>query len=148
MKNYKDATIAKLCNMINVLADNGAVLEEELDEYRDIMNEYADEYEAEVVRENESEGFVRYTNCFVLVDREDGEVVIRAYTDDRRDKMMCDVSKIICFSDCDDTYMVTSIIYRGREINYTGWQPGMVMSYEYTATGDEAWSGVFENWEH
>ena len=148
MKNYKDATIAKLCNMINVLADNGAILDEELAEYRDIISGYEDEYEAEIVREKESEGYIRYSNCFFLKDHEDGEIICRAYPDDRKDKMMCDISRIICFSDCDDTYEVTKILYNGREVEYTGWQPGMVISYEFTATGDEAWSGCFPQWNY
>lgn len=90
----------------------------------------------------------KYKNAYILRDREDGEIIVNAYADEDSSEMMRDVSKIICFSDCDDTFEVIKIIYMGREVKYTGWQPGMVMSYKYTATGDEAWSGRFPRWDH
>jgi hypothetical protein len=90
----------------------------------------------------------KYKNAYILRDREDGEIIVKAYADEESDKMMRDVSKVICFSDCDDAFEVTKIVYMGREVEYAGWQPGMVMSYEYTVTGDEAWSGCFPQWEH
>lgn len=91
---------------------------------------------------------IRYQNAFLLLDREDGEVIVKAYEEHEDNMMMRDVSKQICFSDCDDTYDVIKIVYMGREVEYTGWRPGMVMSYEYTETGDEAWSGCFPQWDH
>ena len=90
----------------------------------------------------------KYKNAYILRDREDGEIIVKAYADEDSDKMMRDVSKVICFSDCDDTFEVAKIVYMGREVEYTGWQPGMVMSYKYAVTGDEAWSGCFPQWEH
>lgn len=92
--------------------------------------------------------YTSYKNCVILRDKEDGEITIKSYSDDDADVMMRDVSEIICFSDCDDTWDVIKIVYMGREVEYTGWQPGMVMSYEYTETGDEAWSGCFPQWDH
>ena len=89
-----------------------------------------------------------YKNCVILRSKEDGEITIKSYSDDDADVMMRDVSKVICFSDCDDMWDVIKIVYMGREVEYTGWQPGMVMSYEYTETGDEAWSGCFPQWNH
>ena len=105
------------------------------------------QYEADFVAEKENHCH-RYSNCYILRDREDGEVIVKTYDDDKVDVMMRDVSKIICFSDCDDTFEVVKIVYKGREVEYAGWQPGMVMSYEYTVTGDEAWSGCFPQWNH
>ena len=90
----------------------------------------------------------KYKNAYILRDREDGEVIVKTYCDEDADKMMRDVSKVICFSDCDDTFEVIKIVYMGREVEYAGWQPGMVMSYEYPVTGDEAWSGCFPQWDH
>lgn len=90
----------------------------------------------------------KYKNGYILRDREDGEIFVKAYADEDSDKMMRDVSKIICFSDCDDTFEVVGIIYKGREIEYAGWRPSMEMTYEYIATGDEAWSGCFPQWDH
>ena len=90
----------------------------------------------------------RYSNCYILRDREDGEVIVKTYDDDKADVMMRKVSKHICFSDCDDTFEVIKIVYHGREVEYTGWQPGMVMSYEFTATGDLAWEESFPQYDH
>jgi hypothetical protein len=90
----------------------------------------------------------RYSNAYILLDNEDGEVIIKAFTKDESEKMMRDISKHICFSDCDDTFTIIGMYYHGREIEYDGWQPGMVMSYSYKATGDPAWEAVFPQWDH
>lgn len=103
-------------------------------------------YETELYEKEEAEPWTSHKNCVVLLDREDGEVFVKVYED--ADVMMRDVSHIICFSDCDDTFEVTKIVYMGREVEYIGWRPGMVMSYEYTVTGDKAWSGCFPQWDH
>ena len=89
-----------------------------------------------------------HSNCYITRDREDGEIIVHSYDNNESDIMMRDVSKVICFSDCDDTWEVISIIYRGREVEYAGWAPGMVMRYSYKATGDEAWEGCFPRWDH
>ena len=90
----------------------------------------------------------RYKNAFLLLDREDGEVIVNAYEDYEDNMMMREVSKHICFSDCDDTFMVIKIIYHGREVEYDGWRPGMVMSYSYKETGDVAWEVSFPQYDH
>lgn len=104
-----------------------------------------DSYEEAICAKKEP---VSCKNCYILRDREDGEVIVKTYDEDQADVMMRNVSKVICFSDCDDTFEVIKIVYKGREVEYTGWQPGMVMSYEYTATGDEAWSCCVPEWDH
>ncbi len=86
--------------------------------------------------------------AYTLQDREDGEVIVKCFEPEEKNIMMREVSKHICFSDCDDTFAVTNIIYGGREVEYDGWRPGMVMSYSYKETGDEAWSGCFPQWDH
>ena len=90
----------------------------------------------------------RYWNAYVIKDQEDGEIIVKCYDEDEADKMMCDVSKMICFSDCDDTFEVLYIFYHGREVRYAGWQRGMLYQYYYTATGDLAWEECFPNWDH
>lgn len=134
MKNYKDTTIKELCTIINHLADTGCMLDEEEKEYIAILNRYSDQYEAELLASKETTPYTSFSNCVVLKNREDGEVTIKAYEDDKQNTMMRDVSSLICFSDCDDIFEVVKIIFNGREVEYTGWQPGMVMSYEYTET--------------
>ena len=148
MKDYKDTTIKELCKIINCLSDAGCMRDEDEQEYIDILNRYSDQYEAELLTNKEPTKYTSYKNCVILRDKEDGEITIKSYSDDDADVMMCDISKVICFSDCDDMWDVIKIVYMGQEVEYTGWQPGMVMSYEYTETGDEAWSGCFPQWNH
>lgn len=149
MKNYKDETIAKLCQIINCLDDNYCLTAEDIAEYKNIMADYAAEYATEgLLDEVLPDGYAHYSNCYILRDIEDGEVAIKAYDNDKSEVMMRDVSKHICFSDCDGTWEVIKIVYQGREVEYNGWQPGMVMSYDYAGTDDLAWSGVFEQWDH
>lgn len=149
MKNYKDETIAKLCQLISYLDDCGCLTEDDNKLCRDIMADYAAEKATEELLDKcLPDGYAYYSNCYILRSREDGEIITKIYDNDKSEVMMRDVSKQICFSDCDDTYEVIKIVYHGREVEYDGWQPGMVMSYSFKETGDEAWSGVFENWDH
>ena len=149
MRDYKDEIIEKLCGMLNYLEDNGCLLEEDKAEYRNTMEEYASNKMTEnMLDEVLPDGYAHYSNCYILRDIEDGEVVIKGYDNDKSEVMMRDVSKHICFADCDDTWEVIRIVYHGREVEYNGWQPGMVMSYDYAGTDDEAWSGCFPEWDH
>ena len=149
MRNYKDETISKLCQIINYLDDNYCLTAEDIAEYKAIMADYAAEKATEeILDEVLPDGYAHYSNCYILRDTEDGEVVIKGYDKDKSEVMMRDVSKHICFSDCDGTWEVIKIVYQGREVEYNGWQPGMVMSYDYAGTDDLAWSGVFEQWDH
>lgn len=92
--------------------------------------------------------YISYSNCYILRDREDGEVIVKSYDKDKADTMMRDVSKVICFSDCDDTFEVIKIVYHGREVEYAGWRPGMEMAYYYAESGDLAWKEFFPAWDH
>jgi hypothetical protein len=149
MKNYKDETIAKLCQLINYLDDCGCLTEDDTKLCREIMTDYAAEKATEEILDKcLPDGYAYYSNCYILRSREDGEIIVKSYDKEKSEVMMRDVSKQICFSDCDDTYEVIEIVYHGREVEYNGWQPGMVMSYDFKDTGDEAWSGVFEQWDH
>ena len=149
MKNYKDETITKLCQILNCLDDYDCLTDDEVAEYKAIMADYAAEKATEEILDKcLPDGYAYYSNCYILRSREDGEITIKSYDKEKSEVMMRDVSKQICFSDCDDTYEVIKIVYHGREVEYNGWQPGMVMSYDFAGTNDEAWSGVFEQWNH
>ena len=150
MKNYKDRTIQSLCKIINQLSDTGCMLDEEEQEYIQILNKYSDEYEKELIAEHDKEitPYTSYSNCVILRDKEDGEVTIKTYPNDKADTMMRDVSQVICFSDCDDTWEVIQIIYQGREVKYVGWMPCMRFRYRFIETGDIAWEESFMNWDH
>lgn len=148
MKNFKDKTIARLCNLLNCFEDLGFLTYEDRGEYRCIMDDYSEGcYEERKIEEAAVEP-KRYSNCVIYRDKEDGEVIVEAYPDDRADDMMRDVSKVICFSDCDDIVEVLHIVYNGREVEYVGWQPGMKYEYKFVATGDIAWCAWHPEWDH
>lgn len=90
----------------------------------------------------------RFKNAYLLLDREDGEVIVKAYEEHEDNMMMREVSKHICFSDCDDTFEVIKIVYKGREVEYAGWKPGMVMEFNDKETGILAWGCCRPDWEH
>lgn len=62
------------------------------------------------------------------------------------DAMMRTVCKTICFSDCTDEHVI-KIVYHGKEIHYTGWQPGMVLEFA-NDEGEIVWSGCFPEYDH
>ena len=148
MKDYKDTTIKELCAIINHLSDSDCLLEEETQQYIDIINRYSDQYEVELIASKEVVPYTSFSNCVVLKNREDGEVTVKAYEDDKQNTMMRDVSSLICFSDCDDTFEVVKIIFNGREVEYVGWMPLMRYRYRYVDTGDIAWEQSFMQWDH
>ena len=61
------------------------------------------------------------------------------------DKFFYEVSNIIAFADCTN-FTITDIRWRGKKVEYKGWQPNMV--FEYTIDGETIWIGQFENWDH
>ena len=62
------------------------------------------------------------------------------------DQFFTKVSKKICFDDLDDS-AVQKIYYKGKEVEYAGWQP--CMKYEYKdLDGNTVWVGYFEEWDH
>lgn len=148
MRDYKDRAVEGLRWIIERLKHQGWLLNREIGDYQSILRAYDEEREQELLAHKEQTPYISYSNCVVLRSTEDGEITVKSYSDDMANVMMRDVSKVICFSDCDDMWDVLTIIYHGREVEYDGWRPGMVMSYSFKETGDEAWSGVFENWDH
>lgn len=62
------------------------------------------------------------------------------------DRFFTNVSKRIAFDDLTDE-TVQKIYFRGKEVEYVGWQPGM--RYEYTdLDGNTIWLGEFPEWDH
>jgi hypothetical protein len=149
MKNYKDETIAKLCKMLNYLGDCGCMTEDDNKLYREFMADYAAEKATEEILDKcLPDGYAYYSNCYILRSREDGEIIVKSYDKEKSEVMMREVSKQICFSDYDDTYEVIKIVYQGREVEYGGWQPGMLMQYYFEVTGELAWEESFPEWDH
>jgi hypothetical protein len=149
MMNYKDKTIAKLCTMINHLDACGCMTEDDVKLYCEIIADYtAEKATEETLDKCLPDGYAYYSNCYILRSCEDGEIIVKSYNKEKSSEMMRDVSKQICFSDCDDTYEVIKIVYHGREVEYNGWQPGMLMSYNFAGTDDLAWQCRFPAWDH
>ena len=139
---------ANLCGIFDGIADE---FDEDSETYKAIAEVEEDlsillkSYEEVICAKKEP---VSCKNCYILRDHEDGEVIVKTYDENQADVMMRDVSKVICFSDCDDTFEVIKIVYHGREVEYAGWRPGMEMAYYFSVTGDLAWSGCFPHWDH
>ena len=62
------------------------------------------------------------------------------------DKFFYEVSKRIAFDDCTEEAVV-KIYYRGKEVIYAGWQPGMIFEYK-DLDGNTIWVGDFPHWDH
>jgi hypothetical protein len=80
-----------------------------------------------------------YTNAEGIADSETfGQIT--------EDQFFTKVSKRIAFDDIDDI-TVQKIYFRGKEVEYAGWQPGM--KYEYKdLNGNTIWVGEFPEWDH
>ena len=82
---------------------------------------------------------------YVYTD-EDGEFHDVVYGYDNVNAFFTDVSYRIAFDDCSGE-TVHKIYYKGKEVEYVGWQLGM--KYEYKdLDGNTVWVGVFEHWDH
>lgn len=149
MRDYKDEIIEKLFGMLSNLEAKDCLSKENKVEYRNIMEEYAsNKMTEELLDEVLPDGYAYYSNCYILHNVEDGEVITKAYDNDMSEVMMREVSKQICFSDCDDTWRIIKIVYHGREVEYAGWRPGMEMAYYYSESGDLAWKEFFPQYDH
>ena len=63
-----------------------------------------------------------------------------------KDQFFTAVSRAIAFDDCDDI-TVQRIFYKGKEVEYAGWQPCMKFEYK-DLDGKSIWVGYFEQWDH
>ena len=80
-----------------------------------------------------------YTDC-------DGEAHSEVFGQVRKDFFFTKVSQRICFDDLYDS-TVHKIFYKGKEVEYAGWQPGMKFEYK-DLDGNTVWVGYFEHWDH
>ena len=149
MRNYKDRTVEQLCALINYLEDTGCLTAEDKATYGEIMTNYSAEVATEEILDKcLPDGYAYYSNCYILRSREDGEIIVKSYDKEKSEVMMREVSKQICFSDCDDTYEVIKIVYHGREVEYAGWRPCMEYKYYFVDTKDIAWKEFFPQYDH
>ena len=62
------------------------------------------------------------------------------------DKFFCEISRRYAFDDCSGEDII-AIFWRGKEIEYAGWQPCMKFEYK-DLNGKTVWVGQFEHWDH
>ena len=117
----------------------------ELDELEDALAELIERVCAKQPRAINYDDFTPswyiYTNC-------DGEPRVQTFSSalSNEGSFFIDLSRRICFDDLDDC-AVHKIFYKGKEIEYAGWQPGM--KYEYKdLDGNTVWVGYFPEWDH
>ena len=80
-----------------------------------------------------------YTDC-------DGEVHTETFGQITENQFFAKVSKKICFDDLDGS-TVHKIFFRGKEVEYVGWQPCMKFEYK-DLDGNTVWSDCFDHWDH
>lgn len=90
--------------------------------------------------------FDDFAPSWYIYTDEDGEIhdIVYGYND--TDKFFTDVSHRIAFDDCSGE-TVHKIFYKGKEIEYVGWQSGMKFEYK-NLDGETIWLGYFTHWEH
>lgn len=158
MRDYRDETIEKLCNILNVLEDCGCLLSEEAHEYRMIMNEYVtaqSEAENEVIApadefgSHSHEGHYSYIAYSILNTEGMREMEYIYFNDDAysANDLLRAASEMICFSDCSDE-IVEAIVVQGWKLEYIGWQPGMLFEFRDQESGEIVWSCRFPQWDH
>ena len=131
MSNCAEHTIESLNELLEALANSGVMLDEELQQWDEIINEYnnRDENQLKLAYEDEA----TYT---------------KHYDDEDTSAMFHDVSYALAFDDCVPLADYT-IIYHGREVIYKGWAPGMKYTYVYKDKPDEVvFSRSYEEWDH
>ena len=87
-----------------------------------------------------------YFVCRYETDGENVDVVHGYSSDVSESKFFTEVSKKICFDDCEPVDVV-EIVWHNKRVWYMGWMPGMVFKY-----GDMyrnvVWEGCFPEWDH
>lgn len=96
-------------------------------------------------RENEV-NFENFTPSWYIYSDCDGEFHTEAFGQISESAFFTKVSYKICFDDLDRS-TVHKIFYKGKEVEYVGWQRGMKFEYKDLA-GNTIWVGYFEDWDH
>lgn len=87
-----------------------------------------------------------YFVCRYETDGEDVDVVHGYSSDVSESKFFTDVSKKICFSDCEPVDVI-EIVWHNENLWYWGWMPGMVYRYG-DIHNNIVWEGRFPEWDH
>ena len=93
------------------------------------------------------ESFLDKNTYIKLVDRETGEVVMKYFEKGDVGALCYKAAQYYAWADCDDTYRIEEIMCDGRELEYVGWQPGMLFEFE-SEDGGIVYSANHMQWEH
>lgn len=116
-------------------------------EYLDrLEEELANHIERVCAKQPKGINFDDFTPSWYIYTDENGEIYDVVYGYDNTNEFFTDVSYRIAFDDCSGE-TVQKIYFKGKEVEYVGWQSGM--KYEYVdLDGNTVWVGVFEHWDH
>ena len=117
-----------------------ALILEDIEEALEEFVERVCAYQAKATFDDLTPSWYIYTDCDGVAHSEtfDGNF--------GEDYFFTKVSKKICFDDLEDI-TVQKIFYKGKEVEYAGWHPGM--KYEYKdLNGNTVWVGYFPEWDH
>lgn len=85
--------------------------------------------------------------CYYVTKYDDDVLYVKGCANDiRANEFFTDVSRIICFDDCNPV-TVMEIIWHGKTVHYRGWAPGMHYMYD-DDDGNLVWEGWFPEWDH
>jgi hypothetical protein len=83
-----------------------------------------------------------------LKNNETGEIEKRFFEKGDVGALCYKASQFYAWSDCDDTYKIVEIMCDGRELEYVGWQPGMLFEYRDVESGEIVASAEHWEWDH
>lgn len=83
-----------------------------------------------------------------LRDRETGEKIYKYFEKGDVNSLCYAAAKFYAFDDCDDTYAIERIMCDGVELEYAGWQPGMVFEFYEVESSKIVYSNAFPQWDH
>lgn len=87
-----------------------------------------------------------YETCYIIQTSE--STYVKTYDHIDMDKFFYEVSKHLAFADCSNE-RILFICWRGHEIQYAGWRPGMRYEYiDLDKNRETIWVGDFPEWDH
>lgn len=98
-------------------------------------------------KEPKNLNFDTLTPSWFIYTDSDGEVTCEVHHDPFDELgFFVKVAKCIAFDDCTDK-QVEKIFFKGKEVVYAGWQPGMTFEFK-DLDGNTVWRESFPHWDH
>lgn len=129
-------------------------IEEELSSLGDYLYSDKDAYVNNTIKRLEQSlvvlrnSFYDENTCVVLIERETGERTHRYFEKGDVGALCHSAAQFYAFSDLDDTYYIDSIWCDGVELEYVGWQPGMLFEFREVDSKKVVYSAEFPQWDH